>query len=125
MLPLPGTAGIPFDVDEDIVLHRRKRLPFHTNAMRFAALDEAGRRAERADLLLRRRRLRAGRGRGRAAPASCADQTPVPYPFTTGAGLLAHATATGLPISGIMLANELVRRDAGRGPRRPAADCGP
>ncbi|HEY1667144.1 MAG TPA: L-serine ammonia-lyase, partial [Trebonia sp.] len=40
--------------------------------------------------------------------------TPVPYPFTTGAGLLAHAAATGLPISQIMLANELVRRDAGQ-----------
>jgi L-serine dehydratase len=35
----------------------------------------------------------------------------VPYPFSTGAGLLAHAAATGLPVSGVMLANELVRRD--------------
>jgi L-serine dehydratase len=30
----------------------------------------------------------------------------VPYPFATGAELLAHTRATGLPISGVMLANE-------------------
>src|SRR5215813_12849543 len=28
VLHLPGTAGIAFDVDEDVILHRRKRLPF-------------------------------------------------------------------------------------------------
>src|SRR5689334_11674488 len=27
VLRLPGTAGIAFDVDEDVILHRRKRLP--------------------------------------------------------------------------------------------------
>ena len=42
---LPGGREIDFDPDEDIVLHRRKRLPFHSNAMRFAATDDAGRRA--------------------------------------------------------------------------------
>jgi L-serine dehydratase len=40
-----------------------------------------------------------------------ADPAPVPYPFSTGDELLAQCTATGLPISGIMLANELSRRD--------------
>jgi L-serine dehydratase len=36
----------------------------------------------------------------------------VPYPFSSGAELLAHTSRTGLPISGVMMANELVRRDA-------------
>jgi L-serine dehydratase len=36
---------------------------------------------------------------------------PVPFPFRTGAELLAHTKSTGLPISGVMLANELARRD--------------
>ena len=44
-------------------------------------------------------------------PAIVADPTPVPYPFTSGAELLATTHRTGLPVSGIMLANELVRRD--------------
>jgi L-serine dehydratase len=113
LLRLPGTAGIPFDVDEDIVLHRRKRLQFHSNAMRFTALADAG------DELSARTYYSVGGGfvlgeDEAGQPRIVPDQTPVPYPFTTGAGLLAHATATGLPISQIMLANELVRRDAGQ-----------
>jgi L-serine dehydratase len=41
-LSLLGRAPIAFDVDEDVILHRRKRLEFHSNAMRFTALDAAG-----------------------------------------------------------------------------------
>ena len=41
-LSLLGEHAVSFDVDEDIVLHRRKRLEFHSNGMRFAALDAAG-----------------------------------------------------------------------------------
>ena len=38
------------------------------------------------------------------------DETPVPYPFHSGDELLAITRATGLRISDVMLANELVRR---------------
>jgi L-serine dehydratase len=110
-LALLGTRPIAFDVDADVVLHRRKRLEFHSNGMRFAALDSAGTE------LSARTYYSVGGGfvlgedeAGR--PAVIADPTPVPYPFSSGADLLAHAAATGLPVSGIMLANELVRRDA-------------
>src|SRR5262249_57898449 len=41
-LRLPSGREIEFDPDEDIVLHRRKRLPFHSNAMRFEATDQRG-----------------------------------------------------------------------------------
>jgi L-serine dehydratase len=110
VLPLPGTAGIAFDIDEDVILHRRKRLPFHSNAMRFAARDSGGRE------LSARTYYSVGGGfvlgeDETGAPKIVPDATPVPYPFSTGAELLAHTTATGLPISDIMLANELVRRD--------------
>jgi L-serine dehydratase len=111
VLPLPGTAGIAFDIDEDVILHRRKRLPFHSNAMRFAARDSGGRE------LSARTYYSVGGGfvlgeDETGAPKIVPDSTPVPYPFSTGGELLAHTTATGLPISEIMLANELVRRDA-------------
>jgi L-serine dehydratase len=110
VLPLPGTGGIAFDIDEDVILHRRKRLPFHSNAMRFAARDSGGRE------LSARTYYSVGGGfvlgeDETGAPKIVPDATPVPYPFSTGAELLAHTTATGLPISDIMLANELVRRD--------------
>jgi L-serine dehydratase len=112
VLPLPGTAGIAFAVDDDVILHRRKRLPFHPNAMRFTAVDAAG-----AQVSVRTYYSIGGGfvlGEDEAGqPAIVADATPVPYPFSTGGELLAHCTATGLPISGIMLANELTRRDSG------------
>jgi L-serine dehydratase len=110
VLPLPGTGGIAFDVDEDVILHRRKRLPFHSNAMRFAALDAAGQE------LSARTYYSVGGGfvlgeDEAGQPKIVPDMTPVPYPFSTGGELLAHTTATGLPMSEVMLANELVRRD--------------
>ena len=109
-LRLLGRVPVPFDVDEDVILHRRKRLEFHSNGMRFAAQDAAG--AE----LSARTYYSVGGGfvlgedeTGR--PAIVADPTPVPYPFTSGAELLAITRRTGLAVSGVMLADELVRRD--------------
>jgi L-serine dehydratase len=97
-------------VDEDIVLHRRKRLPFHSNGMRFAAEDDQGRQ------ICERYYYSVGGGfvLGEDEAGTLAivpDATPVPYPFRTGAELLAHTESTGLPISGVIMANELARRD--------------
>jgi len=109
-LMLLGRQPIRFDVDDDVVLHRRKRLEFHSNGMRFAALDAAG-----AELSARTYYSVGGGfvlGEDEAGrPAIVADQTPVPYPFSSAAELLASCSRTGLPVSGIMLANELERRD--------------
>jgi L-serine dehydratase len=108
-LTLPGGHEIDMDPDTDIILHRRKRLPFHPNAMRFAALDADG-----AELLAATYYSIGGGfvlGEDEAGqPAIVRDPTPVPYPFSSGAELLVHTTATGLPISGVMMANEAVRR---------------
>jgi L-serine dehydratase len=108
-LLLVGKHPIAFSVDDDVVLHRRKRLPFHSNGMRFQAVDAGG--AE----LLTREYYSVGGGfvldedeAGR--PVLVADPTPVPYPFTTGEQLLRHAHETGSRISDVMLANELARR---------------
>ena len=68
-LRLDGTHEIACDVDTDVVLHRRKTLPFHSNGMRFTAWASAAARgrgaAAPARVLLGRRRLRARPGRGR------------------------------------------------------------
>ena len=64
-----ATQEIDFDVDEDVVLHRRKRLPFHSNAMVFTAADASGGELTPADVLLGRRRLRSQRGPGARASA--------------------------------------------------------
>ena len=109
-LRLLGRREIEFDIGEDVILHRRKRLPFHSNAMRFAALAPG-----EAELSVRYYYSVGGGfvlGEDEAGnPQIVPDATPVPYPFTTGMELLEHTHRTGLPISGLMLANELVRRD--------------
>ena len=77
--------------DDDLVLHRRRPLPFHPNGMRFTAFD-AARRA----LLRQRTYYSVGGGfvvdedDGRRTARGRPDPTPVPYPFRTGAELLAH-----------------------------------
>ncbi|QYN37007.1 L-serine ammonia-lyase [Pseudonocardia sp. DSM 110487] len=108
-LLLAGKHPIAFSVDDDVVLHRRKRLEFHSNGMRFRAVDAGG--AE----LLTREYYSVGGGfvldedeAGR--PVLVEDPTPVPYPFGTAEELLRHTRETGLRISDVMLANELARR---------------
>jgi L-serine dehydratase len=109
VLQLMGKHPIEFSVDEDIVMHRRKRLPFHSNGMLFVAADAAG------SLLAERTYYSVGGGFVLAESETgeksiVSDPTAVPYPFRTGAELLAHTRETGLPISAIMLANEMVWR---------------
>jgi len=100
------------DAAVEVVLHRRTSLPYHPNGMRFFAYDAA-------DAELRERTYYSvgggfvvddtAAGADRIKP----DDTPVQYPFSTGAELLAHCDAAGLPLSGVMLANELSwRREA-------------
>ncbi len=108
-LRVAGEHPITFDMDSDIVLHRRKRLDFHTNGMLFQAL-----RADGSEL---RRREYYSIGGGfvldqdqAGRPAIVADPTPVKFPFRTGGELLTHTRETGLSISDVMLANELAWR---------------
>ncbi len=108
-LVLLGGHEIQFDIEGDIVLHRRKRLPFHSNAMVFSASDAAG--AE----LSTRTYYSVGGGfvlsqDEAGSPSLVPNAVEVPYPFRSGAELVSQAQAAGLPISGIMAANELVRR---------------
>src|SRR5215212_2842028 len=105
-LALAGEHSIAFSVDEDVVLHRRKRLEFHSNGMLFRALDAGG------DEVDRREYYSVGGGfvldeDDAGNPAIIEDPTPVRYPFRTGEELLARTRETGLRISDVMLANEL------------------
>jgi L-serine dehydratase len=105
-LALAGEHPIAFSVDEDVVLHRRKRLEFHSNGMLFRALDEGG------DEVDRREYYSVGGGfvldeDDAGNPAIVEDPTPVRYPFRSGEELLARTRETGLRISDVMLANEL------------------
>ena len=97
---------IGFDDEQDVVLHRRKALPGHPNAMTFAAYDAAG------TVLAERTFYSVGGGfvvdeAEFGAERIVNDDSTLPYPFTTGAQLLAHCAAESTSIAQIMLANEL------------------
>ncbi|WP_370939558.1 L-serine ammonia-lyase [Amycolatopsis sp. cg13] len=105
-LAVGGTHPVAFDEDTDLTMHRRKSLPAHPNGMVF--------RAFAADGSVLRERTYYSVGGGFVRDESyetdtvfVEDSTPVPYPFRTGADLLKHCADTGLPVSEIMLQNEL------------------
>ncbi len=105
-IQLAAEHPVPFAVDDDVVLHRRKRLDFHSNGMVFRALDADGRE------LSRREYYSVGGGfvldeDEAGDPVVVEDGTPVRYPFRTGEELLARTRESGLRISDVMLANEL------------------
>ncbi len=104
-LRLMGQHEVDFHTGSHLVLHKRKALPFHPNGMTFSAFDSFG------DLVEAQTYYSVGggfvvdddaTGTGRIV----ADTTALLYPFTTGAQLLAHCEASGLPMSGVMMANE-------------------
>jgi L-serine dehydratase len=112
VIRLLGEHEIPFTIGQHLEFNRRKKLGYHPNGMRFTAYDDAGAAIrERAYYSIGggfvHDENQAGTDPDAAAPETPGPPGPeVPYPFTTGEDLLAHAAASGLPISGIMLANE-------------------
>jgi L-serine dehydratase len=104
-LRLAGTTPVPFDLDEDLVMHRRRSLPAHPNGMTFAAYD-----ASDAEI---RARTYYSVGGGFVVDAHATgvdrvvvDETPLRFPFTTGAELLEICAREGCAVSDVMLANE-------------------
>ncbi|MFI9648066.1 L-serine ammonia-lyase [Streptomyces sp. NPDC052040] len=96
---------IAFSFDDDLVLHRRKALPYHANGMTLWAYDASG--AE----LLSKTYYSVGGGFVVDEDAVGADRiklddTVLKYPFRTGDELLRLTRETGLSISSLMLENE-------------------
>jgi L-serine dehydratase len=108
-LRLNGKHEIEFDQDEDLILYRRRSLPFHPNGMTFTGFDEA------SEVVSERTYYSIGGGfvlddDGSGHPQFVPDPTEVPYPFRTGNELLRACADHGLSISDVMLANECARR---------------
>ncbi|HEU5355326.1 MAG TPA: L-serine ammonia-lyase [Actinocrinis sp.] len=105
-----GTAHeIAFDEQEQLILHRRRALPYHANGMTLCAYDAAGLP------LLEKTYYSVGGGfvvdedkigADRVVP----DDTVLRHPFRTGEELLRLTRETGLSISALMLENELAWR---------------
>ncbi|MEU3093227.1 L-serine ammonia-lyase [Streptomyces massasporeus] len=104
-LNLLGEHEVAFSFDDDMVLHRRKALPYHANGMTLWAYDASG--AE----LLTKTYYSVGGGFVVDEDAVGADRiklddTVLKYPFRTGDELLRLTEETGLSISALMLENE-------------------
>jgi L-serine dehydratase len=104
-LRLGGTTSVPFDVDEDLVMHRRRSLPAHPNGMTFAAYDASD------EEICSRTYYSVGGGfvvdeDATGADRVVVDETPLRHPFSTGAELLAICAREGLSVSDVMLVNE-------------------
>jgi L-serine dehydratase len=111
-LSLLGEREIAFDPARDLEFERKRSLPHHPNGMSFAASDSAG-----TELVTR---IYYSVGGGFVVDESAAgagrikqDDRELPYPFISGVELLDLAERTGLPVSGLMLANEAAWRPAG------------
>ncbi|MGX1027970.1 L-serine ammonia-lyase [Streptomyces sp. SAI-097] len=109
-LRLLGENEIAFSYDDDMVLHRRKALPYHANGMTLWACD-----AEGAEVLTKTY-YSVGGGfvvdeDAVGADRIVLDDTVLKYPFRTGDELLRLARETGLSISALMLENERAWRD--------------
>jgi L-serine dehydratase len=110
----PGLPEMAFDPETDLVFDFGPALPGHANGMVLEALDAAGRIVARetyysigGGFVLTEREM-ARRDAAEAAPE------PVPHPFRTAAEMLEMARASGLSVSAMKRANELVFRDAAR-----------
>ncbi|MFF7239529.1 L-serine ammonia-lyase [Streptomyces collinus] len=104
-LAVLGEHEIAFSFDDDLVLHRRKALPYHANGMTIWAYDASG--AE----LLTKTYYSVGGGfvvdeDAVGADRIVLDDTVLKYPFRTGDELLRLTKETGLSISSLMLENE-------------------
>ncbi|OII67611.1 MULTISPECIES: L-serine ammonia-lyase [unclassified Streptomyces] len=104
-ISLLGAHEIAFDAEEDLVLHRRKALPYHANGMTLWAYDAEG------AALLEKTYYSVGGGFVVDEDAVGADRiklddTSLKYPFRTGDELLRLTRETGLSISALMLENE-------------------
>ena len=105
-LTLSGHKPVEFIEKRDLILYRRKSLPYHPNGMIFSAYD-----AHNQSLSIRTY-YSVGGGfivndeAGEDAPLM-ENAVALPYPFTTAAELLRHCEIQRLPISALMLKNEL------------------
>ncbi|WP_328553298.1 L-serine ammonia-lyase [Streptomyces sp. NBC_00358] len=104
-LNLLGEHEIGFSFDDDLVLHRRKALPYHANGMTIFAYDASG------ELVLEKTYYSVGGGFVVDEDAVGEDRiklddTILKYPFRTGDELLRLTKETGLSISALMLENE-------------------
>jgi L-serine dehydratase len=100
-----GRRAIAFDPDQDLIFHKGKKLPYHSNAMRITALDWMGKKLHSS--------LYYSVGGGFVVSHEeaqredeQAEEKDVPFPYKKAEELMAHCRKEGRPIWEIVLENE-------------------
>ncbi len=109
-IKLSGKNLVRFIEADDLIMHRRKTLPFHSNGMTFSAFNQQG------EVLSSATFYSVGGGFIVDETASGSDRikqddTALPYPFLSAVNLLIHCANNNMRISDIMMENEKVWRD--------------
>ena len=108
-LSLANRHQIGFSIKTDLIFNKRKKLPHHSNGMRFSAFAEDG------TLVFERDYYSVGGGfvvseDEAASDRIVKDQTRQPYVFNSGDDLLHLCASHNIRISDLMMANEQVWR---------------
>ena len=110
VIRLLGSSSIAFREKDDLIMHRRQTLPFHSNGMTF--------RAYGVDKAVIREATFYSVGGGFIVDETAVgsdriveDETKLPYPFRSGVDLLILCANHGMSISDIMLENEKAWRN--------------
>eukprot|EP00743_Colponemidia_sp_Colp-15_P002401 GILK01002604.1.p1 GENE.GILK01002604.1~~GILK01002604.1.p1 ORF type:complete len:477 (+),score=70.51 GILK01002604.1:94-1524(+) len=110
-LSLLNQFSVPYVDKEHLVYHKGKRLPFHTNGMRFTAFDTKG------DVLESEVYYSVGggfvvdeAGSKQNSNTAAADATALPFPFRSARELLRHCKTNNMSIASIIMENEKVWR---------------
>ncbi|MFB2573117.1 L-serine ammonia-lyase [Micrococcus sp. IITD107] len=103
--PEQGGKDLAFDPEADLVMHRRKSLPYHPNGMSFTAYDADG------EVVVERVYYSVGGGfvvddEAAGADRVVEDTTRLPLPFGSGKELLAHCEREGISVPELMRRNE-------------------
>jgi len=101
-LPILGKHDVAFDESCDVLLHKDRTLPGHSNGMRFRAFDQAG--AELASQVY----FSIGGGfiQREGEDAAAHSHPEVPYPFSSAEELLRIGDRNAMPIWQIAFENE-------------------
>ena len=108
-LNLLGTHLIPFVQEDNLIFNKGKRLPYHSNAMRFVVSDAQGKELMTqiyysigGGFIIEHEKIH--------EPEVADGDKPSPFPFDTAEDLLAHCNSQNKMIYEIVMENEKITR---------------
>jgi L-serine dehydratase len=106
LLNFLGSYALPFNPQEEILFHKGKRLPYHSNAMRFTAYNSLGKGISSQIYYSVGGGFIVDQNHIAKKPQVAPDDYTIPYPFQTCEELLNHCKKNELMIYELVMENE-------------------